>query len=94
MNSRPISIISASVVTGLLSVFFAISYTSLIFTGDLAEFLPTAIAYFIQGALIIALITALFSSLSGSIATVQDVPAAMYAVIATVELFLHGIVHG
>jgi len=81
MNSRPGSIIIASVVTGLLSVFFAISYTSLIFTGDLAGFQPIALAYFIQGALIIALVTALFSSLPGAIATVQDVPAAMYAVI-------------
>lgn len=92
MNNRTVSITTTGVVTGLMSVFFAISYTSLIFNGDLVEFRPTAIAYFIQGALIIGLITALFSSLPGSIATVQDVPAAMYAVItATIVARMTGV---
>jgi SulP family sulfate permease len=83
MNNRVISITTAGAVSGLVSTFFALSYASLIFTGDLTEFLPTAIGFFIQGALLVGLMTALFSSLAGAIATVQDVPAVMYAVLAT-----------
>ena len=69
-------------VTGLLSAFFALSYTSLIFGGEMAQLSPSALGYFLQGALIVGLVTALFSSLPGTIATVQDVPAAMYAVVS------------
>ncbi len=82
MKSHPISVITAGVITGLLASFFAISYTSLIFVGDLSVYIPTAIAFFVQGTLIIGLVSALFSSFRGAIATVQDVPAAMYAVLA------------
>jgi SulP family sulfate permease len=82
MNSRYISILSAGVISGLLSSFFAITYTSLIFTGELSKFVPTAAAFFLQGALIIGLTSALFSSFRGAISTVQDVPAAMYAILA------------
>jgi len=83
MNNRSISIIIAGVVTGLLSIFFAVSYTSLIFAGELAGFLPAVISYAVQGALIIGLVTALFSSFPGAIGSVQSTPAAMYAVLAT-----------
>ncbi len=83
MNSQPIAVITAGTLTGVLASFFAISYTSLIFAGDLSGYVPTVVAFFIQGALIIGLISALFSSFRGAIATVQDVPAAMYAVLAS-----------
>ncbi len=82
MKSHPISVITAGITTGLLASFFAISYTSLIFVGDLSGYTSTVVALFIQGALIIGLVSALFSSFQGAIATVQDVPAAMYAVLA------------
>lgn len=82
MKNRRVSILSAGVISGMLSSFFAISYASLIFNGALSEFVPIAAAFFLQGALIMGLISALFSSYRGAIATVQDVPAAMFAVLA------------
>jgi SulP family sulfate permease len=82
MDNRRVSILSAGAISGLLSSFFAISYASLIFTGELARFVPIAAAFFLQGALIMALISALFSSYRGAISTVQDVPAAMFAILA------------
>jgi SulP family sulfate permease len=82
MKNRRVSIFSAGVISGLLSSFFAISYASLIFTGELAKFVPSATAFFLQGALIMGLISALFSSYRGAISTVQDVPAAMFAILA------------
>jgi SulP family sulfate permease len=82
MNNRLVSILSAGVISGLLSSFFAISYASLIFTGELAKFVPSAAAFFLQGALVMGLISALLSSYRGAISTVQDVPAAMFAILA------------
>ena len=82
MNSRSVSIVSAGLLSGLLSSFFAISYATLIFTGELAQFVPSAVAFFLQGALFMGLISALLSSYRGAISTVQDVPAAMFAVLA------------
>jgi SulP family sulfate permease len=82
MNNRRVSIFSAGIISGLLSSFFAISYASLIFTGELAKFVPSAAAFFLQGALIVGLISALLSSYRGAISTVQDVPAAMFAILA------------
>ena len=83
MSNRYVSIVTAGVISGLLSSFFAISYASLIFTGELAKFIPSASAFFLQGALIMGLVSALFSSYRGAISTVQDVPAAMFAILAT-----------
>ena len=82
MNNRPVSILTAGVISGLLSSFFAISYASLIFTGELAKFVPSAAAFFLQGALMMGLISGLFSSYRGAVSTVQDVPAAMFAILA------------
>ena len=82
MNNRPVSTVTAGVIAGLLSSFFAISYASLIFTGELAKFVPNAAAFFLQGALIMGLISGLLSSYRGAISTVQDVPAAMFAILS------------
>ncbi len=82
MKNRRVSIFLAGFISGLLSSFFAISYASLIFTGELSRFVSSGAAFFLQGALIMGLISALFSSYRGAISTVQDVPAAMFAILA------------
>jgi hypothetical protein len=56
MKNRRVSIFLAGIISGLLSSFFAISYASLIFTGELSRFVSSGAAFFLQGALIMGLI--------------------------------------
>ena len=75
-----------AVLTGLLigttSVFYHISLATLIFSGSLSEFLASGIGLVLFGGAVLGLTAALLSSLPGIIASVQDSPAAIFALVA------------
>lgn len=72
----------AGLVVGVLAVVTAISYAALIFSGDLARYVPAGIGIALFSAGTVSVIVALTSSFPGTVASVQDGPAAILALIA------------
>ncbi len=70
----------AGLVAGVLAVTFMFSYSAVIFTGDLADYVPRATGQMLFGAVVIALIIGLFSQFRGVVALPQDNPTAVIAV--------------
>jgi SulP family sulfate permease len=72
----------AGLIIGVIVIIFSISLVSLVFAGNLSSFVPNGIALTLFGAMIIGIAVTLFSSFSGTIATPQEAPAAILALIA------------
>ena len=72
----------AGLIVGIVVVIVAISFAVLIFSGELARFTPNGIGLALYTAAVMAGLIALTSSFQGMIATPQDVPAAITALIA------------
>lgn len=70
----------------ILEVVFAISFTSLVYTNELADYLPLAIGFTLLGDAVLCGIVAVFSSIKGVAAVEQDVPAAILALTVTAVL--------
>jgi SulP family sulfate permease len=70
----------AGLVAGILAVTFMFSYSAVIFTGELAGYVPRATGQMLFGAVVIALIVGLFSQFRGVVALPQDNPTAVIAV--------------
>jgi len=70
----------AGLVAGVLAVTFMFSYSAVIFTGELADYVPRATGQMLFGAVVIALIVGLFSQFRGAVALPQDNPTAVIAV--------------
>jgi len=77
------SVIGGSV-AGFYAVIFMFSYASVIFSGDLVAILPNGIGALLFGATAISLVLALRSSIPGLIASPNDNPVAISAVMAAV----------
>lgn len=78
--------ITAGLVAGVLTVTFMFSYSAVIFTGELSEYVPRATGQLLFGGVVIALVIGLFSELRGVVALPQDNPTAIIAVmIATLS---------
>lgn len=78
--------ITAGIVIGLINLALTISYAAIIFTGDLSPFLGAGIGIALMSSFAVGIILALFSPLKGSIAAIQDVPAAIIAASSVVML--------
>ena len=63
----------------LLEVVFAISFTALVYTNELSNYLPLAIGFTLIGDVILVVCVVVFSSYRGASAIEQDVPAAILA---------------
>lgn len=74
--------LSAGLVIGILALFLQASFAAMIFSGDLAEFLPEGMGVLLLGALIMGLIVTLMSTYASSIAMPQDSTAAIMGVVA------------
>jgi SulP family sulfate permease len=74
--------LSAGVLVGLIDVGVLISLGALIFAGPLAAFLANAIGLTLVGGAVMAAAVALLSTRPATIATVQDTPAIIVAVMA------------
>lgn len=72
--------VTAGLVAGVLAVTFMFSYSAVIFTGDLASYVPRATGQMLFGAVVISLVVGLFSQFRGVVALPQDNPTAIIAV--------------
>jgi len=74
--------LSAGFMLYVLAVIMNISFSALIFKGELAAQLPIVLPFVLAGNSVLILIVALLSSYSGSIASAQDAPAVITALAA------------
>jgi sulfate permease, SulP family len=74
--------LTAGLVAGVITIVVEISLAALIFSGNLAAYLPQGIGFILFGSFIIGLVVALTSSYPGSVAVPQDSPAAILAIVA------------
>jgi SulP family sulfate permease len=72
----------AGLVIGLLEVIVAISFSALIYSGDISSFIGIGIGFALIGAIITGVVVTLVSSLPGTISGIQDAPAAILALMA------------
>ena len=72
----------AGLITGILTVIIEISLAALIFSGDLSRFVSNGIGITLFGSLVIGIVVALTSSMRGTVAVAQDIPAAILAPVA------------
>jgi len=74
--------LAAGVVTAILEVTEVTAYAVLIFSGDLSAYIPRGIGLLLVGSMIIVSLTALFCSLPGLVAGLQDSAVAFLALIS------------
>ena len=74
--------LSVGLLIGIVDVVIASSLAALIFSGKLAPYLPAGIGITLMATATIMVVTALLSSLPGSVGAVQDTPAAILALAA------------
>jgi SulP family sulfate permease len=72
----------AGLISGILTVIIEISLAALIFSGDLARFISNGIGITLFSSMVIGGVVALTSSMRGTIAVGQDIPAAILAPVA------------
>jgi len=72
----------AGLVVGVMGVVSVTSYSALIFSGDLVRYLGQGIGIALLAGVVVALVTALSSSYRGVVALPQDIPAAVFSVVA------------
>jgi sulfate permease, SulP family len=72
----------AGIISGILAVIIEISLAALIFSGNLAHFVSNGIGITLFSSIIIGIVVALTSSMRGTIALGQDIPAAFLAPLA------------
>src|SRR5690242_1144517 len=83
LNPRQIALgLSAGAIIGLINLAVQLSLAALIFSGPLADFVSSGIGLILIGSCVIAVVLALLSSRLAVVATVQDAPAAVVALIA------------
>ena len=70
----------------VLEVVFAISFTALVYTNELANYLPLALGFTLLGDAVLCGIVAVFSSYRGASAIEQDVPVAILTLTITAIL--------
>lgn len=74
--------LTAGLIAAIVTISMEISLAALIFSGTLSQFLAGGIGLMLFGAFVIGIVTALLTSLPGTISVPQDTPAAIFALIA------------
>jgi SulP family sulfate permease len=80
---RLLPVLTTGLMIGLLSTVQAVSYSALIFSGDLSAFVGPGIGLALLATLLNLTFIAVLASLPGSISGIQDVPTVIMAVAAT-----------
>ena len=80
-SRRLASGIIAGVVLGILNVALAVAFGALIFSGDLAPFVSVGIGLSLFGGAAVGMVVVFASSHPGMIATPQDIPATILALV-------------
>ena len=70
------------IITGMVEVIYALSMASLIFSGDLASYLPYGFGISLVSSVVLLISTSLTSSVSGVFSSTQDSSTVMLAVVA------------
>ena len=73
----------AGIVSGLIEIFYAITFASLIFSGPLEEYLPLGISICLISGIISFWGISIFSSKPGIMSSVQDVPVVLLVVLTS-----------
>ena len=79
---RLVLAVIGGLVVGVVVVIVAISFGALVFSGELADFTSRGIGFGLLAAAVLGAVVALGSSFRGMVATPQDSPAAIMALIA------------
>lgn len=74
-HSSWLSIFFGGVFIGFIQTFFTISIAALIFSGKLTPFLSSGISMMLMGYIVLSLLIATYSSLIGSLCSIQEAPA-------------------
>lgn len=74
--------VTTGLVLGVLEVTVAISFAALIFGGELSQFVSSGVGFMLFSAIVICLLVAMLSSVSGALGGIQDAPAAVLSVIS------------
>ena len=74
--------LAAGMVAGMLEVTEVTAFAALIFSGDLADYIPRGIGLMLMGSVVVVIITALFCSLPGVVAGLQDDVVAVLALLS------------
>jgi SulP family sulfate permease len=82
MGKRIVSNLTAMGIFGVLNTSFVVAYVSLIFSNSCPEYFATAVALFLIGGCVVSICLASFSSYSGTLSMIQDVPVAISGLIA------------
>ena len=80
---RPANLVASLIagsVTGIIGVTGVVALASLLFSGTLSEYASQGMGYFLFGAIVIAALTALFSSTTGVLAGILDSGVAVLGV--------------
>jgi sulfate permease, SulP family len=80
--SRVLPTVAAGVVIGVTEALIAVSFAALVFSGELAVHLSAGVGYVLLGAVIVLTLLALLSAIPGTLGSVQDIPAAVLALVA------------
>jgi SulP family sulfate permease len=73
---------TSGLVVGVVQIIYAISFTALIYAGELSNFVAYGIGFALISASITGVVVALVTSLPGTVAGNQDAPAAILAVMS------------
>ncbi len=79
---RYLTIATAGLISGVLTIAMACAFSALIFSGPLSGYVSTGISLILFGAFILGVVTALTSSYAGTVARPHEIPAAIVAIIA------------
>ncbi|HYF11371.1 MAG TPA: SulP family inorganic anion transporter [Actinomycetota bacterium] len=80
--ARPVASVAAGVIVGAVQVVLAVSFAAFVFTGLVNDYLPDGIAIYGVGAAVALGVLAWRAGRRGVVGSVQDVPAAVVAVVA------------
>ncbi len=80
--SRLIPSLTAALITGVVTIIYALSFVALIFSGDLAPYISKGIGLALFAAMVQSLVIALMSSSPGMVSHVQEAPVALMGVMA------------
>ncbi len=79
---RYLTIATAGLISGVLTIAMACAFSALIFSGPLSGYVSTGITLILFGAFVLGTVTALTSSYAGTVARPHEIPAAIIAIIA------------
>ncbi len=80
---RYVTILTAGLISGVLTITMGCAFSALIFSGPLSVFVSRGISLILFGAFILGTFTALTSSYAGTVARPHEIPAAIIALIAS-----------